>query len=295
MFRAQIAKILLRIISWLPLPVTHALGRLLGNSLHWFSSEVSRVTRINIDLCFPDLDATEKQRLYIVSLQQTGMALLEIGALWLWSAQRAVNLVKGVSGWELIEEAVSKGKGVIIAAPHLGCWEVVGPYISQRLPFTIMYRPPKISDLNRIMRQSRERAGATLVPTDAKGVRALRKALSSGELVGILPDQDPGNGAGVFAPFFGIQANTMTLISRLASKSDATVIAAYAERLPAGRGYHIYFKPAQDCVGDKDAENAATCLNHVVEQCVRELPEQYQWGYKRFKTRPSGDKELYNK
>jgi KDO2-lipid IV(A) lauroyltransferase len=295
MLRAQIAKILLRIISWLPLPVTHTLGRVLGNSFRWFSSELSRVTHINIDLCFPDLDDREKQQLVHESLRQTGMSILEIGALWLWPVQKTVDLVKAVSGWELVQEARSKDKGIIFVAPHLGCWEVVGPYISQRYHFTAMYRPPKLHGLNQMMRQSRERAGATLVPTDANGVRALRKALSSGEVIGILPDQDPGDGAGVFAPFFGIQANTMTLISRLASKSDAAVIAAFAERLSEGCGYHIYFKSAPDCVADKDAEKAATCLNQLMEECVRALPEQYQWGYKRFKTRPAGEQKLYKK
>ena len=295
MLRAQIAKFLLRIISWLPLPVTHALGRLLGNSFRWFSSEVSRVARINIDLCFPDMGQGEKQHLVHESLRQTGMSIMEIGALWLWPAKKTVDLVQSVSGWELMEDAITKGKGVILAAPHLGCWEIVGPYLSQRMPFTILYRPPKLPGLTQIMLQSRERAGATLVPTDASGVRALHKALSNGELIGILPDQDPGEGSGVFAPFFGIQASTMTLISRLASKNNAIVIAAFAERLPAGRGYHIYFKSAPECVADKDAEKAAICLNQLIEECVRALPEQYQWGYKRFKTRPAGEKKLYRK
>ena len=293
MIRAFLAKLLLRIISWFPLSFTHVLGRLLGRFFNSFSNELSRVARRNIELCFPELNEQQRSELVRESLMQTGMAILECGALWLWPVERVLKKVRKVSGWELIEKARAEGKGVVFAAPHLGAWEVIGLYSAKRSPMTCMYRPPRLTGLDQLIRKGRGRSGVALVPTDAGGVRALYKALSRGEIVGILPDQDPGHGAGVFAPFFGVEANTMTLLSRLAGKSNTTVFMAYAERLPKGRGYHIHILPAPGCLADKDSVMAATCLNNAVEECVRALPGQYQWAYRRFKNRPEGEKKLY--
>jgi KDO2-lipid IV(A) lauroyltransferase len=179
--------------------------------------------------------------------------------------------VREVTGRELVEAAINKGNGIIFVIPHLGAWEVVGLYGSTHWPVTSLYRPPRLTGLDQLIRKGRERAGARLVSTDVNGVRSLRKALSHGEAVMILPDQDPGRGAGAFAPFFGIQANTMTLLSRLAGKSGATVLTAYAERLPKGRGYHVHISPTPECLADKDSIIATTCLNQVVEEGGRKL------------------------
>ncbi len=126
-----------------------------------------------------------------------------------------------------------------------------------------------------------------------KGVKALCHALADKQNIGILPDQDPGNNGGIFAPFFGVTANTMALVSRLAKKTGAPVIYIYAERLPKGRGYRIYFHDASDAVYDSDTIQSATAINQGIEYCVREHPEQYQWSYKRFKTRPAGETDFY--
>jgi KDO2-lipid IV(A) lauroyltransferase len=295
MFRAFIARILLRIISWFPLSVAHGLGRFLGGFFYSYSNELSRITRRNIELCFPKLGSRKVDELTRESLMQTGMALIECGALWLWPTRRVLDQVREVTGRELIEAAVKEGNGVIFVIPHLGSWETVALYSSKYWPTTSLYRPPRLAGLDQLIRSGRERAGAKLVTTDVSGVRALRKALSQGEVVIILPDQDPGRGAGVFAPFFGIQANTMTLLSRLADKSGATVLTAYAERLSKGGGYHIHISSSPEGLADKDSVVAATCLNRVVEQCARDLPAQYQWGYRRFKNRPEGGEKLYGR
>ena len=293
MLRAFFIIVLLRIISWLPLSVIHALGRLLGRVLNSYSNELSRVAHRNIELCFPDMSLEQKNKLVLETLMQTGMAILECGALWLWPVERVLKQVHKVTGWELVEKARAEGKGIIFAAPHLGAWEVIGLYSAKRCPMTCMYRPPRLMGLNKLIRKGRCRSGVKLVPTDASGVRGLYKALSRGELVGILPDQDPGVGAGVFAPFFGVEANTMTLLSRLAGKANATVLMAYAERLPKGGGYHIRISAAPEGLADKAPVVAAVQLNKAVEECVRALPGQYQWAYRRFKNRPEDEKKLY--
>ena len=295
MLRSFLVKVFLRIISWFPLSVAHGLGRTFGKFVNSYSNELSRVTRRNIELCYPELNEQQRNKLVRESLMQTGMAAVECGAMWLWPVDRVLKKVRKVSGWELMEKARDEGKGVVFAAPHLGAWEVIGLYSAMRSPMTCMYRPPKLTGLDRLIRKGRGRSGVALVPTDAGGVRALYKALSRGELVGILPDQDPGHGAGIFAPFFGIEANTMTLLSRLAGKANVTVLMAYVERLPKGLGYHIHIMPALGCLADKDPVTSATCLNQGVEECVRALPSQYQWAYRRFKNRPEGKNKLYGR
>ncbi len=295
MLRAFFAKILLRVISWFPISVAHGLGRLLGKVFNNYSNELSRITRRNIELCLPELSAQKVDELVRESLMQSSMAFIECGALWLWPVQRVLNQVREVTGRDLVEAAIKERNGIIFVIPHLGAWEVVGLYGSTHWPVTSLYRPPRLTGLDQLIRKGRERAGATLVSTDVSGVRSLRKALSNGEAVMILPDQDPGRGAGAFAPFFGIQANTMTLLSRLAGKSGATVLTAYAERLPKGQGYHIHISSAPECLADGDSIVAATCLNQEVEKCVRELPAQYQWAYRRFKNRPEGGRKLYGR
>lgn len=281
------------VLSWLPLPLVHRIGNLLGHSLMLFSNDLRDTARTNVRRCFPDWTPAKQQRLVLRCLQETSKAILETGALWLWPMKKVMPLVREVSGEGLVSEAMAKGQGVILAIPHLGAWEVVGLYGSSHWPMTSLFRPPRQPALNDIMRQGRERAGAKLVPTDAGGVRALYKALGKGELIAILPDQDPDRTSGVFAPFFGIQANTMTLLSRLASKSGATVLMAYAERLPNGQGYHLHFEETDAALANDDAVLAADYLNQAVEQCVLKRPEQYQWAYKRFKTRPEGEERFY--
>ncbi|MBI3774738.1 MAG: hypothetical protein HY273_04160 [Gammaproteobacteria bacterium] len=156
-----------------------------------------------------------------------------------------------------------------------------------------MYRPPRLRELEALIVESRERFGAHLVPTTAAGVRNLFQVLERGGCVGILPDQDPGEGSGVFAPFFGQRAYSMTLLSRLARKTNAAVFFVYAQRLPRAAGYHLHFVAAHPEIAHADANIATGHLNAGVEACVRTLPEQYQWGYKRFKTRAEGDAEFY--
>lgn len=288
------AILFLRLVALFPLRAAHALGRLLGVIFFHSKNDLKKISRMNVRLCFPEMKGQQQDELAQEALKHVGMAIMECGALWVWSPGRIMNLVKQVSGEELLKSAMAKGDGVILVVPHLGGWEMVGLYVSHRYPMTSMYRPPRLAGTSQFVRSGREKMGAKLVPTDTAGIRALRKALSLGEVVAILPDQDPGKGAGVFAPFFNIQANTATLLSRLASKSGATVLVTYAERLPNGQGYHVHFISSPDCVADKDPVAAAGCLNRAVEQCARTLPAQYQWAYRRFRTRPEGEGKIYS-
>lgn len=252
------------------------------------------VTRVNLALCSSELDARERARLARRSLIETGKAMAETGALWLRSRERILGWMRGTVGEEHLRAALATGRGIIFAAPHLGAWEMVGLYLSHHYPMTSLYRPPRLAGMEALSRQGRQRLGAHLVPTDVSGVRALYRALERGEMVGILPDQEPGVGAGVYAPFFGVPAWTMVLLPRLLQRSGAPVVFVWAQRLSWGRGYVLHFSPPPMALAGPQ-EAAARALNAGVEQCVRACAQQYMWSYKRFRTRPAGEPSLYRR
>jgi KDO2-lipid IV(A) lauroyltransferase len=284
---------LLRLTALLPLPLTHAIGALLGWLLWRIPSAPRRIAARNLALCFPELTPTERDRLLRRNLMETGRGLLELGPLWLWPGQRVLALVRGsVAGEEALAATVRQQRGAILLTPHLGAWEMAGLYYSSRHPLTILYRPSRLG-LDELSVRGRGRVGGKVVATDARGVRALFTSLRNGEILGILPDQDPGEESGVFAPFFGIAANTMTLVSRLALKTGVPVFLTWAERLPRGRGYALHLRVLPEVTAAASLEVSAAALNQGVEAAVRSLPAQYLWVYKRFKTRPPGEAKLY--
>ena len=208
--RAALVRAVLRLLAWLPLRYSQGIGGGVGRTIGLFPNGLRRVAEINLALCFPELSARSRRRLLAQTLAETGKTAAEMGALWLWPAARVLALVREVPGDEVLTHALSQGKGLILACPHLGAWELAGLYCATRCKLTALYRPPRMSALDTMIRNARERSGARLVPTDAAGIRALFQALRRGDAVGILPDQDPGRERGVFAPFFGISASTIS-------------------------------------------------------------------------------------
>ncbi|MGD8558036.1 MAG: lysophospholipid acyltransferase family protein [Gammaproteobacteria bacterium] len=290
--RAAIAKLLIRVMSLLPLGLAQRIGAAIGYTAYLIPNNLHRPLHTNIDLCFPSMPADQRARLYRDSFMELGRAMAETGALWLWGQDRLLRHVKQVSGEGALEQGFAKGKGVILALPHLGAWELMGVYCSRKYPMTSLFRPLRLKELNPFIKQARERIGATLVPTNASGIRALYRALSSNELVAILPDQEPDSEGSVFAPFCGVAASTMTLLPKLAQRSGAAIVYGYAERLSGG-GYHIHFLAEQTPLPADDLVQSTTLINQGVEKCMRQAPAQYQWTYKRFKTRPEGEQRFY--
>ena len=199
-----------------------------------------------------------------------------------------LRLVRAVEGAELFDAALASGRGVIVAAPHLGNWELLNQWLAQRTPIAIVYRPPRSAWMEALLRTARGHPGVSQVRAEAAGVRQLFRVLKDGGCVGILPDQQPKRGDGEFAPFFGVPALTMTLLSRLAQKTDAIVVFAWAERLHGSAGFRIRLRAAPEGIDAVDPQRGVTALNAGVETCVREAPAQYQWSYKRFTIRPPG-------
>jgi len=286
-------RLLTTLLALIPLPVLYAIGAVLGSLFALFPNRHRRITLRNLRLCFPEMSERQRTRLLILSLRETARTVLESALVWRGSRQRLLGLVREVQGEELLTEALASGRGVIVASPHLGSWELVGQYIQQKHPLTVLYKPPRNPAVATLIYEGRIHLGLKLAPTDASGVRQLFAALKRGEAIGILPDQDPRDGAGVFAPFFGIATKTMLLLPKIAAKNDTTVLVTYAERLSWGRGYRIHFIPVDNAVRDKDEVRAATALNQAVERAIRQTPSQYAWSYRRFRSRPEGEASLY--
>ena len=291
--RASLIKTLLYLFAWLPLPVLHVIGQLVGWILILFPNRLKHIATRNIRLCLPELEPSGQAQLVRRSLLETGKTALEMGKLWLRPAGHVLGLVRKVHGIEHVEAARSKGRGVILATPHLGAWEVAGLYCAHAFDITCLYRPLRISGLEQLVNKARSRAGGRYVPANARGIRLLYRTLEVGGVVAMLPDQEPLAGTGVFAPFFGIPAFSMVFLSRLAIRDNTPVVFVWCERLGMGRGYHLHFMPAPDTVYSKDTVTSVGGVNNAVEQAIRKCPQQYQWSYRRFRTRPDGQPSLY--
>ncbi|TNF99431.1 MAG: lipid A biosynthesis acyltransferase [Gammaproteobacteria bacterium] len=291
--KSIVFKGLLWLMSKLNLTIIHYIGWLVGNIIYIIPNKARYVSKKNIDACFADQSGQVRNKLLRLSLIEASKAILELGPMWLWPSDRIADKVVEIEGIETLEACLTQGRGLFAATPHLGAWELCGLIGSQRFPFTAMYRPPKIHGVEDWIRQARERVGATLVAMDGAGLKAMYRALERGEVVGMLPDQEPRYGGGVFAPFFGVPALTMTLISKMARKTDAAVFLAYMRRYPSGRGYKLVIHEVADAIRSDDEVEAATALNQALETCIRACPEQYLWAYRRFKQRPEGEPPIY--
>ncbi len=286
---------LIKVFAAVPLPLVRGLGWLIGGLLCWLPSKERHIARVNLRLAFPDMAAAERKRLLRKVLRENTRTLMEMPAAWSRPARYWMRHIEIADGGALMREKLALGKGVLVAAPHQGNWEVGVHALASLAPATILYRPPRQAGLEALIVTGRSRQGATLVPIGASAIRAMYGALKKGEMVTILPDQQPklGKGAGVFASFFGQPAWTMTLFSRLARRSGAPVLFTWAERLPGGR-YRLHFTEADPAVADEDDATAATALNAGVEHVVRTCPAQYLWTYRRFGYQPDGERSPYH-
>lgn len=271
--------ILFDVLARLPLSVLHRLGTLLGWVIYLTSGRYA--ARLQENLQSADLEHSEAEfrQLLHANVSEAGKGVMELPWVWRRPLEKVLTGVKQCHGWEHMEAALAQGKGVIALTPHLGCFEIISLFIASRLPITTMYRPPRWKFLDRLMHEGRARGQTKLAPTDLSGVRLLLRALKKGEIIGVLPDQVPGNGEGEWAPFFGRPAYTMTLIGRLIESSGAAVVMCSSERLPRGEGYALHFAP----LTINTANSIPGQINAALEAVIRTCPEQYLWSYNRYK------------
>lgn len=277
------------ILNWvgiLPFSWLQRFGKALGWLFFWFPNDVRNVTLANLAYCLPELSLRERRQLAMKSLQHTGMSLFEMIAIWHKSPATIARYVKKDEVWPKRED---HPHGMIFLLPHLGSWETFTIMAAQAYPVVALYRPQKSAVFNRVILKARQREGMEMVPTNSVGVRALYRALAEQKVLGILPDQDPGDSGGTFVPFFDQPALTMTLAMRLAKKSQAKIFFTYASREAIGKGFRTYIIPANAEVYSEDIQVATAAMNQQIEAIVRRCPEQYQWSYKRFKRQPFGE------
>jgi KDO2-lipid IV(A) lauroyltransferase len=264
------------LFAGLPLRLLHALGSVLGWAIYGISPTYRRNLRANLARAGYGADA----RLRRAAIAHAGRMLAETPALWLRPQDEVAALVREVRGLDAALAARDAGKALVFLTPHMGSFEIAAQYASHRVPITVLYRAPKMRWLEPLMHEGRSRGSVRLVPADYSGVREMFLALKRGEAVGFLPDQVPGEGEGDWAEFFGEQAYTGVLAPKLAERDNVACFLVYAKRLPRGAGYALVLREYPRRLPD---ESPTRHLNRALEELVRECPEQYLWGYNRYK------------
>ncbi len=291
--RGKIFRALLVIIGIVPMGLNRRLGRGLGRLFYWLPNRTREVTRRNIARCFPNASEAEQQLLVRQTLIQIGYGFLELPLFWRRAPEQTLSLIRTVHGLDVFDAALTSGRGMLLAAPHLGAWELLCQYLSSRGKGTYLYREAKDPGISQVITEGRQRLGAEMVKAGPNGVRRLFKALKEDRMIGILPDQQPKGGGGAFAPFFGHQALTMVLYSKMAQRTDAPLVMGFVERLAGGKQFDLHFVEGDPAIADPDLSVSLAALNRQIETLVHQCPAQYQWGYKRFSIRPEGEAPFY--
>lgn len=215
---------------------------------------------------------------------EAGKGMFELPFIWCASPARVLRTAR-IEGWELAQKALDAKSGLILLTPHLGCFEITAQAVALHTRLSALYRPPRKDALKPLIEGARARANLQLAPANLAGVRILLKALKNGQAIGLLPDQVPQNGEGVWADFFGKPAYTMTLSAKLHQMSGAPIVLVYAERLSWGRGFAVRFVPFQGELGETPQQQARA-INAAMEVLIAQCPAQYIWSYNRYKVPP---------
>jgi KDO2-lipid IV(A) lauroyltransferase len=266
---------LIRLAARLPLPLLHRLGHILGRVVYAFPGKYRSRLRANAAQAGYSDPAFARR-----AAAEAGAMILETPKVWL-GGKKSLALV--TSDDRILIEARAEGRGILFLTPHLGCFEITARYLAQRVPLTVMFRPPRQEALAPLLETARDTAGIHAVPATLTGVREFVRALRRKESVGMLPDQVPGKGDGVWAPFFGRMAYCVTLPGKLVSQTDVAVLLIAGERLPRGRGWHMHYVRVPEPIPAEPQAQAAL-FNQAMETLIRKFPEQYLWSYNRYKT-----------
>ncbi|MFT7721438.1 MAG: lysophospholipid acyltransferase family protein [Roseateles sp.] len=273
---------LFRLLSRWPLALLHGLGAGLGWLVYAASPTYRRRFQANVAQAGVPWGRARP------AIAAAGRMAAELPWLWIARKGRPFGGRLRWDGGELIEAALAGKRGLVLLTPHLGCFEICAQAIAERFttpeaPITVLYRPARQAALREVMAGSRERPGLATAPASLAGVRQMIRALRRGEAVGLLPDQVPPDGLGVWAPFFGRPAYTMTLAARLVQQTGAALLLIWGERLPRGQGFTVHVLPAPEIPAAASAEDAAALVNAAMEGLIRRAPGQYLWGYHRYK------------
>lgn len=273
----------LKSFSKLPLFFIQFLAKLAGDFLYMTNSSAKITSSKNLKIAYPKLNQNEHNTLLKSNLKHQCMTYVESIKVWGSSTDFALKQIKHVHRPEIFFNALNNPKGTLAIVPHFGNWELMNAWINQHTSPVIMYKPSKNKDLDRFMLESRQRLNATLVPTDDSGVRALFKHLKSGGFSAILPDHVPKASGGIYSPFYGKKVLSPILLSKLAAKTECSIIGMYCLRNHDLDGFDLYFTDISKDIYSKDLQLSVDTLNHELEKMIDSYPEQYLWGYKRFR------------
>jgi KDO2-lipid IV(A) lauroyltransferase len=281
---------LLWLMHWLPLSMQAALGTVLGRLTAHLARPRRRVVERNLARCFPELDEAQRNEILTRHFIAATRAMLEHGLLF-WCSQKRLEKLVRFEGVELLDTL--RGQPIIVLAPHFVGLDMGGVRLTAHTRIASIYSRQRNPIVDRYLRRARSRFNQTILVSRHEGIRPLIKIIQSGLPFYFLPDQDQGRKESIFIPFFGIRTATIPALSRLARITGAAVVPAITRQLPGGQGYVMRFYPALEDFPTDDLEADTTRMNRFIEDRVREMPEQYLWVHRRFKTRPPGEPPFY--
>lgn len=281
----------MRLSVYLPAKLQYRIGMLLGQLMQPFMRSRAKVVRRNLELCFPEMSDAEREYLVKKILKNTGMMMIETAISW-WASDRQLRRRVTYEGLEHLEAAKAKGKGVILLTGHFTSMEIGGRLIMLQTPAYVMFRHLKNPLFNAVMMRSRIYHSEGIVMRD--DVRAMLRALRKNKVVWYAPDQDFGPRNSIFAKFFGVTAATIPATARMVKMTGAEVVPFVPKRNSDG-SYHIQIFPAWEAYPSGDDIADAQRINDWIESQIRQMPEQYFWLHRRFKTQPDGKGRLYKK
>jgi len=283
--QAKVVILLLKLISKVPLAIIHPMASLVARLMYRLNVKYCRTVRTNILRCYPTLSTGAQERRIKLTMIHTLQRTAEMPWFWFTNTDKVLKKIVCIHNLALFESVKSGG---LLLAPHHGAWEMINIYCAAHCQLAALFKLPKQEFFSRIILHIRQQyLNTEMFPISVQGVLGLYKALKQGKCVGVFPDHQPGDQGGVYVPFMGIEAQTMTLAPKMAQKSKVPVVVGYAKRLPWGRGYEVFFSSVSDAVYDDDIAVSARAINAAIESAIEQFPEQYEWTYKRFRRRPN--------
>ena len=290
--KIKLLGLVLRLFSWIPARSLKTVATPLAAMLWHSSSKKRHVTRVNLQVAYPELDQQEREQIARASMLHYVLGVLEAGMLWHWPAERIMPLLDDIQGIEYIDEARRHGKGVIVAGPHWGAWELISTFAKQQFDGAILYKPSKHQNFETELLRKRVQSGVDYAATTPAGLKQTYGYLKDGRAVGFVCDQEPSHGMGRWAAFFGVPALTGVFMPRLIKRTGCKVVYTIVERRPNGR-FRVHFLPAQPGTYSEDIDESLSAINRGIENCIAIDPDQYLWAYKRYRHGPDYSKGIY--
>ncbi|MBQ54956.1 MAG: lipid A biosynthesis lauroyl acyltransferase [Pseudomonadaceae bacterium] len=292
-FKGALVVGFLRLFALLPWRAVQATGAAIGWLMLKIPNGSREVARVNLQKCFPELDAAAQEKLLGETLVGISKTLTESACAWIWPAKKSLGLIREVEGLEVLEKALASGKGVVGITSHLGNWEVLNHFYCAQCKPIIFYRPPKLKAVDELLQKQRVQMGNRVAASTKEGILSVIKEVRKGGSVGIPADPEPSLSSGVFVPFLGTVALTSKFVPSMLTGGKAVGVFLHALRLEDGSGYKVILEAAPEGMYSDDIAVSVAAMSEVIGRYVRAYPSQYMWTMKRFKKRPEGEARWY--